>query len=1849
MQLGQINNVNSPVKDASATLGGNLDTSSGISFVESDPIFSASPSYGITLLDIDDWNAAYNALHTHANKAALDLILGTNTGDETNATIKTKLGAASSVSDGYLASTDWSTFNGKVTENSAITGATKTKITYDSKGLVTSGSDATTSDIAEGTNLYYLDSRVSSNTDVAANTAARHNAVSIGTANGLSLSTQSLSLQLASSILTGALSSTDWITFNSKQIALGFTPENVANKSTSISVDGASDTKYPSAKAVKTYADGLVAGLLDYRGAYDASVNTWPSSGGSGTAGAVLKGDMWVVSVAGVLGGTAIQIGDSIIANTDTPNQTSANWNTLNSNISYVPEDSANKVTTISSGSTNTQYPSAKLVYDQLALKQNSLTLTTTGSSGAATLIGATLNIPQYSGNPGTVTSVAALTLGTTGTDLSSTVANSTTTPVITLNVPTASASNRGVLSTTDWSAFNGKQAALSGTGFVKSTAGTISYDTNIYLTANQSISLSGAVTGSGTTSIATTLANSVVGISNLSATGTPSSSTYLRGDNTWAIANGGITSVGLSMPSAFTVTNSPLIANGTIAVTGAGTTSQYIAGNGSLITFPTVPTNTSQLINDGDNGVSHFISLADLPSNISLYPTNAASGINSYYRLVTSLTDPLYNTTAVNIPTGTIVASNQFIAGLISYPNIIVGNPGIFNITTIGNIQKTSGTGNAEFYFEVWKRTNGGTETLITTSGNTLPVVNSGYTEFSASALWNDGSFLATDMIVLKFYGNHISGGSNPSFQFQFGGTNPVRTSVPVPLTVIPVTYTPSALTKTDDTNVTLTLGGTPSTALLQATSLTLGWSGTLADSRIASSSNWNTAYTNRITSLTTTGSSGSATLSSNTLNVPTYTLAGLGGQTALTNPITGTGVSGQVAFFNGTTTEIGDNGLFWDNTNKRLGIGTTAPGYSLTVAQSGSTAGQTMFVQDTTPGIGMTTLVLKGGAASSVGPTDGVLKVQNNSGTVTARLRSDGVIAGTYIGTNDDATVYLNQNVAYGLGVALKNTALVNWSSTSNWYGAVDTAFSRLSAAKIAIGNGTAGDYTGTLIAGNIGIGTTSPTNLLHIYKNSVGNANLNIQNDDTGVSTAGFNIIAAGGGQLNFLQTNSNAAWNTARYGQNAGIFEDTGAGGFQFTAFNDTSTANIRFSTGTTPTERMRITNNGNVGIGTTGPGEKLEVAGNIKASGSDVRVKINADTATTPGFEFYINNARKWLIYNGIVDQFVWKTNTDNRMSLLQNGDMGLGGTITDTAALTGASLVIKSGNVGIGTTSPTGVLDVTGANATGILSINDSTTPAAGVGGSISFGAHTSSSTLFNQIGKIKAGRESGASDYSSYLAFSVNSNSTGFFEAARINSAGNFGIRTSNPTQALDVRGLIMSATTDFDNFSIGSMLRSIRGASTGNTYNGWQSYISGLSAIGSLVLNPLGGNVGIGLTSPTANLQVAQGTTGAGTVATNGTITLTGTFTQFTNTFKVGDTITVSGETVRTIATIASDTSLTVTVAFSTTASGLAYTLVGGNVLSVLGNGNVGIGTTNPASKLDVTGGILVNGTASIVPFVALNALGAGTNNQYFDFRVSGVPKFQFGYTQAGGNRFFIYNSVITTDAIKIYESNNNIGIGTNPTASLHIKAGTATASTAPIKLTSGTLLTTPEAGAIEFLTDAYYATITTGAARKQISYNDGSNWTFASQAIGDLLYASSTTAYTRLAAVAAGSVLRSNGVGAAPVWGTPAYASEIVTTPTTGTLTLKAATETYGGSITNANVFTIALPAAVTGVVNESIYVFKIGATLPTITQPTGIVWRGTTPTLVINSSWTISYEQVNTTGSTFEIWATAVKNV
>lgn len=142
--------------------------------------------------------------------------------------------------------------------------------------------------------------------------------------------------------------------FNSSSISMEYAID------TDLSSVSANDNTIPSAKATKSYVDTKVGNAIRYQGAYDASGNSYPTTGGSGTAGAIMKGDMFVISVAGTLGGVAMQVGDEIIANIDTPGQTSSNWNTLNTNISYVPENVANKENTTLDTST-TKYPTNRL------------------------------------------------------------------------------------------------------------------------------------------------------------------------------------------------------------------------------------------------------------------------------------------------------------------------------------------------------------------------------------------------------------------------------------------------------------------------------------------------------------------------------------------------------------------------------------------------------------------------------------------------------------------------------------------------------------------------------------------------------------------------------------------------------------------------------------------------------------------------------------------------------------------------------------------------------------------------------------------------------------------------------------------------------------------------------------------------------------------------------------------------------------------------------------------------------------------------------------------------------------------------------------------------------------------------------------------------------------------------------------------------------------------------------------------------------------------------------------------------------------------------------------------------
>ncbi len=81
---------------------------------------------------------------------------------------------------------------------------------------------------------------------------------------------------------------------------------------------------------IQTQINALIAGK-SFRGGYDASINLFPSTGGSGTAGAIQAGDQWEVTVDGTLGGTPVDVGTVITALVNLPGQTAGNWS-INAN-----------------------------------------------------------------------------------------------------------------------------------------------------------------------------------------------------------------------------------------------------------------------------------------------------------------------------------------------------------------------------------------------------------------------------------------------------------------------------------------------------------------------------------------------------------------------------------------------------------------------------------------------------------------------------------------------------------------------------------------------------------------------------------------------------------------------------------------------------------------------------------------------------------------------------------------------------------------------------------------------------------------------------------------------------------------------------------------------------------------------------------------------------------------------------------------------------------------------------------------------------------------------------------------------------------------------------------------------------------------------------------------------------------------------------------------------------------------------------------------------------------------------------------------------------------------------------
>jgi hypothetical protein len=490
-------------------------TFAGISFEVGDWIISNGTAWG----KVDNTDAVSSVFGRTGNVTASNGDYNTSQVTENTNLYFTNARAIASVLTGYTSGA------GTISAADSILSAIQ-KLNGNIGALVTGVSSVngqtgvvvlTTTNIAEGTNLYYTEARVNANTNVAANTAARHAAVTLGTANGLSLSTQQLSLGLASAGVTGALSGTDWSTFNSKQNALTnpvtgtgtsgqvayFTGSTTISSESNLFWDSTNDrlginnalpseilhvvaglngggiliesTGTERAPALKLYPKSPSANernwaISAFRDSQESlSISSSNSKGSdpysNGTTRLIINGISGNVGLGmSALDGFKLDVnGTGRFLSTLTATQfirsggTSSQFlkadGSVDSNTYYLASNpSAFIALTALSGTAPIQYNNTT----------GAISITQASGSTNGFLSSTDWNtFNNKTSNVGTVTSVAALTLGTTGTDLSSSVANGTTTPVITLNVPTASAANRGALSAADWTTFNSKENAI--------------------------------------------------------------------------------------------------------------------------------------------------------------------------------------------------------------------------------------------------------------------------------------------------------------------------------------------------------------------------------------------------------------------------------------------------------------------------------------------------------------------------------------------------------------------------------------------------------------------------------------------------------------------------------------------------------------------------------------------------------------------------------------------------------------------------------------------------------------------------------------------------------------------------------------------------------------------------------------------------------------------------------------------------------------------------------------------------------------------------------------------------------------------------------------------------------------------------------------------------------------------------------------------------------------------------------------------------------------------------------------------------------------------------------------------
>jgi len=607
-------------------------------------------------------------------------------------------------------------------------------------------------------------------------------------------------------------------------------------------------------------------------------------------------------------------------------------------------------------------------------------------------------------------------------------------------------------------------------------------------------------------------------------------------------------------------------------------------------------------------------------------------------------------------------------------------------------------------------------------------------------------------------------------------------------------------------------------------------------------------------------------------------------------------------------------------DIANSRVGIGTTAPAANLHVFSSGN--GEIEVERS-----GGALINLQAQSAKGVIGTDTnhPLSLKTNSGERLTISTSGNVGIGT---TSPSQKLEVSFAAStYGARFTRNDAAGSSLIEFANNAGVKNVTGYNAGVDGYTIGT-SADTHLTVRSTGNVGIGTTAPSQKLEV------DGFILLQNNDE------IRFKDSVGTERTAIELDPNNDLNIG-----------TSAGG------------NLKFINGSSYVERMRIDSSGNVGIGATSPTSKLQVSG-ITQTGTQIPFRIENDTSNT---KFQINSASG--------DYMLQFKNAGNviRNQLHSNGDSYLNG-----------------GNVGIGTASPQAKLHLNSGADDGLLLEN----------GNAILGNTGSGYTelLYWSNGNAYYGRQT--NNVPGGVGGSVDSHSfrTGGQSRLIIDSSGNVGIGTTSPSQKLTIDqgvGNVNQGIPATTGSSQNGILRLQPGGPYGESFDFGMNVSTTYAWIQptnkanhsvnyNLSLNPNGGNVGIGTTTPTEKLTVSGNISVSGDVYSDQIKSLTYPNYNILN-LEDDNVINSNGVSLLSVSSMVfgldtNDNSSN--DQFRWIADG-ATANTGSVLMALTDKGELGIGTISPSAKLDVVGLANIKDGSNNVMISSANTAMTGASN--------------------------------------------------------------------------------------------------------------------------------------------------------------------------------------------------------------------------------------------------------------------------